>query len=247
MSKQNKSKKTRGPKGNGKRTMPGEIVYSGKELLTFTVAASTTVATTLQSFLVSSTSQVLGTLGTTFAMYRFEKLNLRIFPIAAVAGTAGVVAYGYSNEVTDTPPSNLSIIASLPCSQLQTADLTTCISLRIPKKYLLGENALKFWRTQISTAGTPSSTLWDDVQGTIFVRSTFVASITATMLMSYSVRLVDAQPPSSIPRPLPVRPGDMASIPRHPGTRLPCTAPGIMCVLQLHGLPCEFHDETHLV
>lgn len=249
MSRQNKSKKTRGPKGNGRKNIaPGEILYTGKELISSTVATATTVALTLQSFLTVSTSQVLGTLGTTFAMYRFEKLQLVIYPAFIATPGTGILAMSYTNEVTDTPPATISAIASMPMSILASPEQTVTSRLRIPKRYLLGENALKFWRTQVSVAGTPTSTLWDDVQGTIFLRHNIAVTVTYNILMLYSVRLVDAQPPATVPSPLPLAHlGETASFPKHAGTRFPCTAPGIMCVLQIHGLPCEFHDTPHLL
>jgi len=249
MSRQNKSKKTRGPKGNGKRSIaPGEIVYTGKHLLSPTVATSTTVALTLQSFLTTNTSEVLGTLGTTFSMYRFEKLQFVIYPAFIATPGTGILALSYSNEVSDTPPATISAIASMPMSILASPEQTVTSRLRIPKRYLLGENSSKFWRTQVSVAATPTSTLWDDIQGTIFLRHNISVTVSYSILMLYSVRLVDAQPPVTVPHPLPpAQLGEMASFPKHAGTRFPCTAPGIMCVLQIHGLPCEFHDTPHLL
>jgi hypothetical protein len=204
--------------------VPGEIVYSGKELLNITVAASTTVSTTLQSLLVSSTSQVLGTLGTTFSMYRFEKLAFRIEPIPTGAGS-GVVAIGYSNELSDTAPSNVSQIASMPVSVIMNAFKTVPTNLSVKKSYLVGENANKFWRTQISTAGTPSSTLWDDIQGTLYIRSVLAGTQLFDILLTYTVVLCDAQPPAITPA---------------PAFRPTCRNLSGKCVLTLHGMSCPF-------
>lgn len=200
----------------------GEIVYSGKELLSITVAAATSVRTTLQSLLVSSTSQVLGTLGTTFSMYRFEKLGLSIQPLSPSIG-AGVMAIGYSNEVSDATPANVSQIASLPVSCLVNAFKTVPTTMSVKRSYLIGENCARFWRTQISTAGTPSSTLWDDVQGTIYYQTSFGGSATFDVLLTYTVVLCDASPPAITPMPA-QRPG--------------CRNLSGKCVLSLHGLDC---------
>lgn len=203
---------------------PGEIVYSGKELIELTVAAATTVTSTLQSLLVSATSQVLGTLGTTFSMYRFEKLNYRLEPTTSAAG-AGVIALGYSNELSDTGPANVSQIASMPVSVISNAFKTIPTNLSIKKSYLVGENANKFWRTQISTAGTPSSTLWDDIQGTLYIRTSFAGSVTFDIMLSYTVVLCDAQPPAITPA---------------PAFRPTCRNLAGKCVLTLHGMSCPF-------
>jgi len=158
-------------------------------------------------------------------MYRFEKLAFSIQPTAPAAGT-GVIVFGYSNETDDNLPTNVSQVASLPVSLCTNAFVTVPLLLKIPRSVLIGQNAQKFWRSQISTAGTPSSNLWDDIQGTLHIRHALAASATFNIMTMFTVTLCDAQSPAMNPKP-----------------HFTCVGPTGKCVLVANGCYCPSHSQ----
>jgi hypothetical protein len=187
----------------GTRTR-GEVDYAGKELLVTTVPTTTGTLTTLSNIIDASTS-VLGTMATTFGLYRFNRLSIRLLPQQGNL-TAGYLTVGYSNEITDQNPSafTTSSIATMPYSIVQTSGTTVPLDINVPRSFLVGGNALKFWRTTASILTPSSSTAWENTQGELYFKTaSYAASAQVILLISYSVTFSEPQSTVTLPLPCP--------------------------------------------
>lgn len=186
------SRSSRRGKNQSYASKAGEITYTGAAALTIN-ATTTAAALTLDSLVTQGSSSFLSGLGDLFQEYRFEKLNLTMYPAAtSVAGST--IGVGYQNEITDGSPTSIGQIVALPWNQLMTDTMTVPSRFNVPRKALM-LNMQKFWRTQLpsqTNTGTgtfASSNLWESVQGIFW----FIASIamTCTAVLRYTIRLVN--------------------------------------------------------
>jgi hypothetical protein len=198
----NKNKKKGKSRAPRRIQAPGEIVYRGS--LDIPLATSTTAsAVTLDSLVTAGTAAFLRGVGDCFQLYRFEDLKLTFYPFANGA-TSDISAVGYQDEFEDTAPTSVSQLLDYPWSQVMTNSQTTPISLRVPKRVLIGDNQDKFWRTQMPSqtntgSGTfATSNLWESVQGVFWFLSSTALTINA--VLKYAIRLASPAASSLTPR-----------------------------------------------
>lgn len=200
----NNMRKTRrnGRSGRRQRRKQGETVFSGS--LEIPVSASTVVSAVTLDSLVTAGSPFLATLGDCFNMYRFEDLQLTLYPLADHTTADGSLAVGYQNEITDTRPTSLGQVLTLPYNRVVTDGQTVPVKFDVPRRALL-QNQQKFWRTQLpsqTNTGTglfATSDLWESVQGVFW----FIASAALNLIavLKYTIRLTQPSYPALTPRP----------------------------------------------
>lgn len=200
----NRQQKARAKNGSSgrsaTRTTNGEVHYVGRELFTTSLTTAASGIVTLPTIL-NSTQTVLGTMASTFGVYRFEALSVTLYPQIGSL-TAGYLAMAYSNEVTDQNAGtiNAGSIATMPYSLLQTVATTTPQRLTIPRKYLVGANTQKFWRCQPSILTPATTTVWENTQGEFYFKTVgYAATATVVMLLQYSITFGDPQSTTLLP------------------------------------------------
>ncbi len=170
----------------------------------------------------------LASISDMFELYRFRKLHITITEGSWGSGlTAGKYSTGYAMalylELPDTfpttdhtkalrEPHSLWMDGSWAAGTAGTASATAPAlqcgysprSMRLGPHELIGNAPLKWWRTRQSSAGTPTTNLWQDVQWSI----AFVAEDTSlgsglqfTWWYEYEIEFSDPVDPSQTPLP----------------------------------------------
>jgi len=167
---------------------------TGKTLIAASVT-STTSSTNTTALLTSSAAGALQSVSGAFTMARFEYLKLTLFP-PTFGAAATVLAIGYSNELCDTAPNSVSGIAQLPYSVITTYNTSVPVSFTVPMKYLVGDNAAKWWRTEDGS----TTDAWDETQGTFWFRSDIAAASAINVMIEYAVALSSPVGTSFVPQ-----------------------------------------------
>ncbi len=173
-------------RGSGKKVgsfsaARGEVLYKGSLAQTVVLAAGTNVVGLNVALLTD-----LSSLSDTFKLYRFEELDFTFYP-TSFEGTPIDYSVSYYNEVADAAPS-LTENLYQPYSKFVSNVFTVPTKLHVPKSFLVGDNAMKFWDTRNST----NVSVWDENQGQIRFVAGGSATSSITFVMKYTLRLVDA-------------------------------------------------------
>lgn len=175
-----------------RRILPaGTIVFRGCSFITVSTVTGTASTLSIQPNVLDNPN--LSSLSDTFQLYRYHKLK-----VSVVNDLSLPVAVGYQNNLSDGLPTTAQQLMFLPYS-MYVGNLTTVpLHFSVPRRFLLGENDAKYWRTRVSTAGTPTTDLWEDTQGTLTL---FGPSNTVHLVVRYTVEFTNAMTPSQTPSP----------------------------------------------
>ncbi len=170
----------------------GELVYSGRCYFATTLVAGT--ASAITSLTVITQSSTLINISQSFALYRFEKIRVRIHPMNA--GNTTPLGVAFVPGTISTPPTSLINLEAYPSSRIISQTETVCTWLPVSRAQLLDDNSMKFWRT--STTGADA---FDATQFTIFLLH--AATPTTYLEIFYTVRFAAGGSAAAIPRPIP--------------------------------------------
>lgn len=124
---------------------------SGRSLFTFTTTGSIVISP-------AAFSRALA-IADVFQFYRFTKLRIKNIP------TGVACTYGYApGALFDTPPTLASQVTELPYAVNHGLEKTTDTILNIPRKELLGDSQIKWFKT---IPGSPASQF--EIQGNVYV------------------------------------------------------------------------------
>jgi len=140
-------------------------------------------------------------------MYRFEKLDIMLYPSSE--GYAAAYIAGITDQATPT----LDAVLNNENNKFVPSTLTVPQRLRVSRNYLIGETANKFWK---GAQGTQD--LWDAVQGQLLIaRQSGTAAILAIPItIRATCRFAAVAAPVLVPRPSPPLRIASASIPTTP-------------------------------
>jgi hypothetical protein len=142
-------------------------------------------------------------------LYRFTDLKVEVLPsyraTTSVASTPEMYGVGYYNDTVDTLPNTTQAVSELAYSVVRpmgyvfdTANssaisvLSIPLSFHVPKRMLLGDASLKWFKANL---GTPDS--WDELQGNIVYRAE--NSVQIHMMLYYTCEFAGPLPFVSTP------------------------------------------------
>ncbi len=159
---------------------PGSRVEKicGRQLYTNTISTTTTTVNIAPVNFVRALA-----IADVFQFYRFTKLHLRITPYLNGAGTVNNgLAAGYApGAVFDTPPASVGDVVQLPIATYHGSAKTIDTLLNIPKKELLGDAQLPWFKT---IAGTPDAQF--EIQGNVYLVAN-ASTIAVQIVIDYEV------------------------------------------------------------
>jgi len=161
MPKKNKQRKQRRSSRTRSKVRP--IVYTGKTSFFPTLVAATAQSLSLQPNLLDP--GILANLSDTFQLYRCISLRVKAYPEITSLGNTGVA---YINGISDSGPGNIGNSLNMPFNLLIQGTITVPQSFSVPRNFLINQNSMKWWRTRVSTAGTPTTDSWENTQGQIW-------------------------------------------------------------------------------
>jgi len=212
--KQRRSSK-RAPGGNFRTKF---ITYAGTRLLQ-PLPVGGVVSVSLQPNLLDN--GLLANLSDTFQLYRCVKIKVKLFPNGQLASV------GYINGLSDSPPGSIGDISSMPYNTIVTISQTTPSSFTVPREFLLAENSMKWWRTRVSTAGTPSTDAWETTQGTLWFSGNNAATIPAEVYYKYEFADAMVIGMTPHPRPPPISLSTAEPLPTFPVHLVGCPYQGM--------------------
>lgn len=116
--------------------------------------------------------QHLSNIAQCFQYYRFTDFELTFYPLAGVS-----MAFAYSINPDDTAATSVGTMSQLPCFTYMAASETIPCTVRIPRKTLLTDQPIKWWRTD-------STTSFQNNQGYLY----FLTTASTSPLGNYTVR-----------------------------------------------------------
>lgn len=184
MTKRMKNKQTM-RRGNRNRN-DGSIVFRAK---TYNVVATTSgVVSSAVLFPGTTFDAQLYNLKRTFGLYRFEHINVTLYPV-----TGGYSALSYTDGTFTNAPTTLASMGVMG-TLLVSQDISVPVRMRIGFRKLVGENANKWWRSSADAL----TSAWDEYQGTFF----YIGSGQALQYtLDYTIRFSNPSPTVVNPQP----------------------------------------------
>ncbi len=169
----------------------------------FTLFSATTTGTTaLRADNTNFTR--LAILADVFGLFRFTELEIHFL---AQNGVTGDTAVGVFMGQSDSPPATVAQVAQCEYSGVNWADQTTPTIIRVPRSYLVGQSANKWYKT----AQSASVESFSEDQG--FIVGACSVSSALNLMVRWTAELCSFLPSASVPKLLPKpicesRPGD---------------------------------------
>lgn len=176
-------------RGRDGQSNAGEVTVSSRFLLNTALTSGT--ADHFTSLQLCTTGPLAG-MTDVFTLYRFEKLTLRIHPPA----TNSFVTAFEPGPINSAGPGTSNEAEFYTASRYIQAPETEVITLKISRRQLLGDTAMKFWRLSTTQADA-----FDATQFTI-VRLGTTAPSSAVVEILYTVRFTGLGPSTGVPRPI---------------------------------------------
>jgi hypothetical protein len=169
----NKTKSRRSRVRRSPLPLTGRIRESSQFFVDATLTAGTSAFVNLRDMVTASSySPHLVALGAAYQFYRFSDLKIFVNPFGVSGSSADTyLAVGYQPFQQDLAPSVHEIV-NMPRSMLMTATQTVPLPFIVPRRFLMGQTSMKWWRVQLPSQTTPAagnplptSNLYDSVQG----------------------------------------------------------------------------------
>ena len=155
----------------------GSIAYEIRGLFTFTTDAGGQATRLINPTLTTQTQS----LAALFAQFRFTNIKFSLQPPRSASAPPNVL--GVLAGANDTTASTAPNSASLAFSTVGLPGTTVPAKVTVPRRYLIDDNAQKWWKTAQGTAD-----LWDANQGRIYfngdVSTTFNVYVKAVVEFS---------------------------------------------------------------
>lgn len=131
----------------------------------------------------------LNAMADAFQNFRFTKLDIKFCPPLGALDCVIGVATG----TVDTDPATIATVSQCEYSQIKFNSQTVPSRLQIPRKFLVGQSQLKWFKTQL---GTPEAGF--EVQGTIYAAAS--ASTSFNLWVDFEVEFCDWMATTSTPK-----------------------------------------------
>jgi hypothetical protein len=188
MNRVNNKRSQRPKQSRGNRGSDGSISYEIRGLTSITTTAAGGGTLLINPAITNQTNSIAGL----FTQFRFKSLKLS-FPPPSTSGTNPANVLGVLVGAQDTTVVSVSNTASMAYSAISFPGTTVPGKLSVPRRYLIDDNSVKWWKTQQGT-----SDVWDANQGRIYFNgqasSTFLIFVKATVEFSGPCSAINPSP-----------------------------------------------------